>query len=155
MLFQQLMWGCCVFRHDILGPPNTKFLPLTTSKCPGLHLWEVPFSCASTATGVLITQLFHLLYLHIQVKLPIKRSGLHKSDLSGPKGAPLASAPWIAPCYSLTSPTGMLILMDHESHDPGNHVFHCVQHECPSGGTTLLTWIRFSFCSKIMINDVQ
>lgn len=143
MLFQQLMWGCCVFHHDILGPPNTKPLPLTTSKCPGLRLWKVPFSCASTATCVWIKQLFHLLDLHIQVKSPIEQSGLHKNDLSGPEGAPLASAPWIAPCYSLTSPTGMLILMDQSHMTPGTMSFTASNMNVPQ--VEQPCWLRFTF----------
>lgn len=120
MLFQQLKWAfvCSVMTSGVFTTLNPSHWP--PRKCRGLHLWKILFSCASTVTDVLITQPFPLLYLHIHVKLPIELSGLHKSDLSGPKGTPLASAPWIAPCYSLTSPTGMLMLMNHESHDPGN-----------------------------------
>lgn len=92
---------------------------LNSSHQPRLSA-AVGFTCErfSLVVQALITQLFPLRYLHIKVKLHVELLSLLRSDRCGPKGAPQASAPWRAPCYSLTSPTGVPVLLDHGSPEP-------------------------------------
>lgn len=84
-----------------------------------LKIWLHFFICL-TCNSVKFPKLFRCLENAEQKPEHVELFSTLRSDRSGPKGAPLASAPWIVPCSSLTSPPGMVILMLvwDRSHDP-------------------------------------